>query len=897
MSYTYAFYRCGREASTPWHGEVMLRYRSKDREDHIRTVPHTSKVYYEKADGNFTSVYGKPVAKMEFDNIFTKKRWKTDYNIRRTYGEFAPEMEFIQDSFFGMNENPDFFSNELRIAVVDIETAIKRSAGPESFDTNKTVYPINLISVYDNFDECTHVFMWISSKWYNKPQSEWPWKNSKKVKYLIYTDYAEMLKSFMIWWKKNRPDVVTGWNLKLFDMPYIITECYKLFSSEEDRANGVDIVANHFSPMGVLTERHEKAEFNEDRNKYYEIAGVNTLDYRELYRDNYGKKSMPNYKLETIAQAELGVGKLQNPAKNFYEFYTQHWETFVEYNIIDVQRVWELELKLRYINLAKTIAYTSLIPIEKVTITTPVVMGALNQEVKRNDRIMITSTGNEDPNGEDYEGAIVLDPQVGIYSNGIFSIDLNSLYPNIMITVNISNETFVGKIIHEDDNGVQIRLNGKTKNLSWQQFNTLLKPKVTRAANGALFLKHSEKVGVIPQFLQKTYNDRKSIKGQELDAKDKISKLKDALSATDDNDRKKQIKDAIAKLTELSKQYNAGQTAKKLLMNSLYGLFANQYSPIFNVDLAEAITLSGQTITKGSSAFVNKYANEQLAFDGTATIYGDTDSIYINGEPFIRDKFGAPKWTKEAVQEYCDYLDRDVIPLINANCAQIAKTEFWSDKSTIEFKRETMCSHGAFIAKKRYCLLVRNDEGAAVKKWKYVGMSQKKNEFTSEVKKMLMDLTERMIIEDWNDQQFNDAIYEAWETFQQMKPEQIGIIKGYNTKKEYYGGFRCEPGTLAQVRGLHYHNDLIKQFDLGLPEISLNDKFQFVYLIAVRNRFQIDAIGFDFEWPEKFSEEFEIDYKEMFDKIIIKPLLRFIQIKHFSVPNVKQKEVFNINDL
>jgi DNA polymerase elongation subunit (family B) len=895
--YSYAHYRCGRNATEAWKGEILLRTWDEDGNSIVKRFPHKSTVYYENGQGEFTGVYGNSLSKMEFENIFTKKRWKEDYGIRRTYGEFAPDMEFLQDTFFGFNRNPEFFNTKLRVAVVDIETAIDEDAGVEAFDSERCEYPINLISHYDSQDDETHVFMYLNSHWYDKPENERPWKNTRKIKYHVYTHYHEMLNSYLIYWKNHCPDVVTGWNLKLFDMPYIINECYNVLSDPDDMERGIDIVANHLSPMQELIKREERTGYDGSHSSYYQIVGVNILDYKDLYKDAYGKSSLSNFKLETVCQEELGVGKLENPETTFYKFYTKHWEKFVEYNIIDVDRVWELEQKLKFIELAKTVAYTSLIPIEKVFVTTPVVMGALNQEVKLNERVMITSTGIEDV-AQEYEGAFVKDPLRGIYSEGVFSIDLNSLYPNIMITLNLSNETYVGKIVEEDTNGVVINMNGKLRKMNWVQFNQKLKPRVNRAANNALFLKHTEKEGVIPKFLSKTYNNRRDTKDEMLLCYRKIDALKEALKTCEDKEKRKQIKRGIEVLDSQAKQLNANQTAFKLLMNSLYGLFANPYSAIFNTVLAEAITISGQEIIKLSGDYIDEYAKENLGVDYPVTIYSDTDSAYVNAEPFLKAQFGENiKWTRAAVQEYCDYLDAEIVPLINKNCERIVKDEFWSDKSTIEFKRETMCSHGAFVAKKRYCLLVRNDEGTPVKKWKYTGLDVKKNEYTKETKQSLSDTIETMILENWDNPQFSDHIYKLWEEFRTRTPEQVGVIKGYNTYKKYYGGFRSEPGTLAHVRALHYHNDIIHSKNLGLQDLRFREKMQFVFVKPNENEFHIDVMAFDFEWPKAFDDMFEVDYRELFNRTIIKPLKSFIELKHYVVPNVEQKEVFDINEL
>lgn len=894
MSYTYAHYRCGKNATEPWKGEILLRTREDDGSSKIRRFPHRSTLYYENEKGDDVGVYGNSLSRMQFDNMFEKKRWKEDYNVKRTYGEYAPDMEFLQDTYYKYNQDPKFFNTKLRIAVIDIETAIPRGAGQESFDCEATPYEINLISVYDSQTDCTNVFMYLNDLWYDKPRSEWPWKNSSKTKYHIFTSYAPMLESFLVWWKNNTPDVVTGWNNRMFDIPYIINECYKELGWRDDISDGI---ADHLSPMGELVERKEKDTYGDGHKVWYQIVGVNILDYRELYKDGFGKASLPNFKLETVCQEELKMGKLENPCKSFYDFYTTEWETFVEYNIIDTKRPWELEQKLKFIELAKTLAYTSLIPIEKVLVTTPVVMGALNQVVKDNDRIMITSTGIEDI-ADAYEGGHVKDPISDIYSNGIFSVDLNSLYPNIIITLNLSNETYVGKIIEESDDKVVININGKLRQMTRAQFNHKLKPRVNRAANNSLFLKPEEKEGVIPIFLKKTYNDRRDTKNQMLAYDRQIATLKDALLTEKAKDKRKQIKDAIEILDSKSKQLNANQHAFKILMNSLYGLFASPYSPIYNLVLAEAITLCGQEIIKGSGEYIDELAKEMLGIDYPVTIYSDTDSAYVNAQPFIEHKWGPkPKWTKAAVQEYCDWIDTEIVPKINDNCTRIVKKEYWSDISHIEFKRETLCSHGAFLAKKKYCLLVRNDEGTPVKKWKYVGLDVKKNEFTAETKKSLSDTIETMILEDWDNAQFSSYIYNMWEDFQNRTPEAVGIYKGYGTYKEYYGGFRSEKGTLAHVRGLHYHNDIIKQESIDVPELRFNEKMQFAYLKPAANTYHIDVIAYDFEWPEKFSELFEIDYKEMFNRTIIKPLDRFIKMKHYVIPNVAQKEVFDINML
>lgn len=885
--YSYAHYRCGRNATEAWKGEILLRSRDADGKDSIKRFPHKSTMYYDEKDGTEVSVDGNPLAKIEFNNIFEKKRWKEDYKIKKAYGEFDPEMEFLQDTYYGFNTNPEFFNAKLRIAVIDIETAIPRGAGKESFDCEAVPYEINLISHFDSFEMCTHVFMYINPLWYDKPKEEWPWKNSSKIKYHIFLSEYDMLEAYGLYWKNHCPDIVTGWNSRLFDIPYIISKCYREF--------GPEWTENCFSPMGEIQERSEKTLYGAEHRIWYLIVGVNQLDYKELYKDGYGKASLPNHKLETVCQEELGVGKLENPERSFYRFYTLHWETFVEYNIIDTKRPWELDQKLKFIDLAKTVAYTSLIPLQKVLVTTPVVIGALNQVVRRSGRRMITSTGL-DTDAEEYAGGHVKDPITGIYTQGLFSVDLNSLYPMIDVTLNISNETYVGKIVEEDNEKVVININGKMRQMTRAQFNHKLKPKVNRAANNALFLKPEVKEGVIPIFLKEMYNSRRDTKNEMLATNRKISALKEALKTEKDKDVRKRIRDGIEILDSKSKQLNANQHAFKILMNSLYGLYASPYSPIFNVILAEAITLCGQEIIKFSGEYMNEVGYETLGIDYPVTIYSDTDSAYVNAEPFLKKHWGPKlKWTNAAVQEYCDWLDENIVPDLNRNCAKIVKEHYWSDFSLIEFKRETLCSHGAFLAKKRYCLYVRNDEGTPVKKWKYVGLDVKKNEYTAATKNSLSEAIETMILEDWDSAQFTTYIYALWEDFQNRSPVDVGIYKGYNTFKEYYGGFRSEKGTLAHVRGLHYHNDIIKQRDIDIPELRFQEKMQFIYLKPTANQYNIDTIAYDFEWPEEFDDLFEIDYKEMFNRTILKPLDKFIQLKHFVVPNVDQRDVFDIN--
>ena len=396
-----------------------------------------------------------------------------------------------------------------------------------------------------------------------------------------------MLLEFLKFWCKNHPDILTGWNVKFFDLPYLMNRMRYIFDND---------TINKMSPWNFVNA--DRIQLGQKNQQYWNILGLSVLDYFDLYK-KFTYVRQESYKLNYIAKVELGEQKLDNPYETFKDFYTKDYQRFVEYNIQDVELVDRLEDKMKLIELCLTMAYDY-----KVNYTD------VYSQVRCWDTIIYNHLLTKNiiiPPREDqikdsqYEGAYVKDPQLGLH-NWIVSFDLNSLYPHLIMQYNISPEMFIG--VEPKAVGVENFLEEKL-NLKWAKDRN-----VAIAPNGAMFKR--DKQGFLPELMEKMYTERVVYKKKAIEAKKEFQKTKDPIYSN-----------------EISRCHNI-QMAKKISLNSAYGAIGNQYFRYFDVKQAEAITLGGQLSIRWVERDVNRFMNKLLGTDNNNyVVASDTDSIYV----------------------------------------------------------------------------------------------------------------------------------------------------------------------------------------------------------------------------------------------------------------------------
>lgn len=849
-----------------WNSRIKFTTWSAKGERIDKDEPFHPYIYIEDASGEHTTMFNTRAKKLSFDNIIQKKKWLREHEGMRIFEDIKPERQFLIERF----ENADFKDMEkcqsfpFHTHFFDIEIIDLTNEFPEPREAK---YPIGVITTYDNFLDEFHVFV-LDRKSEYKFESDEP-----NTVFHIFNKEVDLLRSYINWFKENRPDVLSGFHSVKFDVPYIIRRSLRFMPEDE---------VNELSPVNSVWQK-----FNVDKERpEYIIEGVAHLDYLMLYKNLFGSK-LNSYKLDNVCYEELGYGKLEYEG-TIKEFSKNDFVGYVKYNIIDVKRLKELEDKLGFFSLVRRICNEGLCEYEGIHNTSRYITGALVKQAHKNNQVLMTNSG-KDHNSSHFTGAYVFEPQAGVYRNGVACIDLNSLYPNTMITLNIGPETKVGKIVEENDDTIEVIINGKSSRYNKDKFYKKIQGKLTKSANGILYLNPEIQEGIIPGFLKRFYRMRKERKAE-------MRKLIGAKEGADDNKKNK--------IDRLISQYKVADTSYKVFLNAIYGQLGNKYFALFDIDNAEAVTLSGQLITKECAKITDELFKNKYGACDSCIIGGDTDSLFLNLESFVKTNIdmlnGDDITDSENVKKICNKFDNEVLSEINNYCNHISEYTFVSPLRRLEFGREYFASHGAFLAKKRYCVNIKEEEGVFCDKWKYTGMEIKKKEIAEHAKKHLQYVTESSILEEWDSQKFNSELKRIYDEFCNMSIEQLAWYQSYSTSKNSNSGIFLDTakGAGVHARSAEYYNAIIEKLNLTnkYDKIQIGDTIRYVYLTK-NNQFGINCIGFLDQYPDEFKKLFDIHYKKMFDKIIVKPLKRFIEINNWSYSDVTKNRKRDVLDL
>jgi len=709
------------------------------------------------------------------------------------------------------------------------------------FDITK----INLITIdievqaengFPDPDSCSEEMLTISVQDYTTKQiTTWGRKaytpSQSNVTYYHYENEIGMLNSFIAWWNRNPPEIVTGWNVKLYDIPYL---CGRI-----DRIMGLKKL-KLLSPWGIVSQESvfiKGREFNT-----FDIAGVTTLDYLELYK-KFTYKAQESYRLDYIAEVELGQKKLDHSEfDTFKDFYRGNWKKFVDYNIVDVELVDRMEDKMKLIELALTMAYDAKVNYVDVMFQVRMWDTIIYNYLKKRDIVVPPRDRSEKE--KRYEGAYVKQPIPGVY-DWVVSFDLNSLYPHLMMQYNISPETLVEE--KHPSATIDRILN---KEITFEMYDDY-----AVCANGAMFRKDIR--GFMPELMEKMYAERKIYKKKMLQAQQEYEKKPT-----------KQLEKDIAK-------YNNFQMARKIALNSCYGAIGNQYFRFFKLANAEAITLSGQTSIRWIENKVNGYLNNLLQTQDTDyVIASDTDSIYINFGPIV-DKFLSSKSDNkvEVVSILNKICEEKLEPFIEESYQELATYVNAYDQK-MQMKRENIADRGIWTAKKRYILNVWDSEGVRYSepKLKIMGIEAVKSSTPAPCRKMIKDALKLMM--NGTEDEVINFIEDSRKKFNKMRPEDIAFprsvsdVKKHKSHSTIYG-----KGSPIHVRGALLYNHYIKECGLTNKYSYINngEKIKFIYL-KTPNIIRENVISFISDFPSEIGLDKYIDYDLQFSKAFLEPL-------------------------
>ena len=832
------------------------------------TVPSTYEPYVYLETNNAPdalSIFNTKLKKTRFNNQYDRSRYLKDNKVTRVFENFNVYQQFLIDAYWQENEKPEFTKNQLKVYFIDIET-YSPDAFPDPQDPNDI---INIITIYDT----------ITKKFYSWGLNPYTAKNLDVI-YVACKTEEELLRRFVDFFSKDYCDILSGWNSEFFDVPYVINRVKKVLGEE---------YMQKLSPVGSLRSRTFMGKFGREQVKWH-IEGLSCVDYLDIYR-RFCQTLRESYKLDAIGEVELQERKIDYGDQNLTELADGNWETFVDDNIQDVNLLVRLEQKLQYIQLLRMIAYAGLTTFEGALGSLSVITGLCSIRARLKDKRIPTFI-KDVKEGEQNAGAYVGDPQRG-FQEHVVSFDANSLYPNTMITLNLSPETKVGKIIDKTDKEVTIKhVNGQTFKLTHEKFTAFVKQEEIAISRAKILFTQKEK-GIIPDTIDYYYSKRVEVKKQLTKAKKKALTLKKSTAEYQEN----QIE--IDRL-------NIRQHTIKILMNTVYGYFGNKHSPLGDDELAESITLTGQAVIKESNRILTEYIKEKANLtdedikNSDPVIYNDTDSSYISIKHLVKaqkipvlDKDGnvAPEYYK-AVTDIEDHLNKAITAW--------GKSALGSKDCRLVFKREAIADVGLFLKKKRYVLHTLDVEGIPEKKFKYTGVEVVRTTMPTPIKPYVKKIIETMLLT--KDYAATNKIFnETYEIFKGLPLEDIAFVmgvKGYEKYANQCNGFETAKRMPKHVKAAYYHNILLDRFGIErkYEKMTSGDKIRF-FEVKKPNSFGLSVIGYKYYYPKEFQSVFEIDYEKMFEKIIYSVIERFYEAVNWTVKKPGNDAQIDLFDL
>jgi DNA polymerase elongation subunit (family B) len=783
-----------------------------------------------KKPTQFQSLLGEYLEPMKFENI----RECRDFNKRyeevgnfKIYGNSNFPYAFIADEHKGMVEwDQDLIST----AVIDIEVG-SENGFPDPYIAQE---PITAICIKYVGGE-TIVF---GCGDYEKQGNEI---------YIQCKDETTLIKKFFQLWQDKCPDIISGWNIKFFDIPYIYNRTTRLLGEDE---------AKKLSPWNIVNQRKVMAMGRE--NIAYEMLGVATWDYIELYRWYApGGKSQESYKLDNIANVEIGESKLSyDEYDNLHALYRLNYQKFIEYNIKDVDLILRLDEKLKLFELGLTLAYDTKTNYEDIFAQTRMWDSLIySYLIEKNIVVPPKIISQKD---DRFEGAYVKDPQVGRH-DWVASFDLNSLYPHLMMQYNISPEMIVEPADYDDEMRKVIQRGISVEKMLNKEVDLSGLKGVTLTPNGQFF--RTEQQGFLPRMLQEMYEDRKVYKKKMLAAKAEYEKESDPA-------KKYEIKKRVARYDNL-------QLAKKVSLNSAYGAMGSQYFRFYDLRQALGVTTAGQLSIRWIENKLNRFMNNLIGSKNVDyVIASDTDSIYLRlGElvsKFGYDKLDSTTKTIGIMDKICE---QKIQPFIDTSYQELAEyVKAFEQK--MQMKREGLSDKGIWTAKKRYILNVYNNEGVqyAEPEMKVMGLEMVKSSTPSAIREKMKE-TIRLMLRGTEDDVQN-FIEEFRKEFKTLPPEEISFPRGLNGLKEYSDSVMMyKKGTPIHVKGAILYNHYLKQKGLTkqYPLIQEGEKLKFTYL-KQPNPFKDTVISYPVRLPKEFGIHDFIDYDMQFDKAYLDPV-------------------------
>ena len=743
--------------------------------------------------------------------------------------------------------------SQIRIAYLDIETGSEHGF-PDIETAN---------------EEVTAITLKIDGKNYVFGRGEFV-HDRKDVFYFRFDSERALLQKFFEMWDRESPDIVTGWNIETFDIPYLVNRAKRLFDEKK----------NPYRLLSPWKKVREYMMFGMGGKELqaYAIMGVEILDYLSTYR-KFTYVNQESYRLDHIAFVELGEHKLDYSEQgSLHLLYKNDYQKFIEYNIKDVELVEQLEGKMKLLEMVVSLAYLSKVnygnTFGQVRMWDTLIY---NNLLRKNIVIPPKTHASKSSN---FEGAFVKEPQIGSH-NWVVNFDLNSLYPHLIMQYNISPETLITDELPPELQKVKDSRPGVDGLLDETlDLQALEKYKVTYTPNNEFY--KTDKQGFLPEMMQELYDNRVKYKLLMIEAKKKLEKEKD---------RKEK-----RNLTHLISKYHNMQNNLKITLNSAFGAMGNQHFRYFDQRIAEAITTSGQLSIKWVEKEINRYLNGILKPEEEKdyVVAVDTDSVYICMDDLVKQVYGDDIEDKTKVINFLDKVCAEQMEKIIDKSYDKLKDYVNAFDQKMVMKRENLADKALWTAKKRYIMNVYDSEGVRYEepKLKMMGIEAIRSSTPSACKdkmkhifKIIMNGTEDDVITYIDDFRKEFMTLGAEEIF---FPRSVRGLEKYHDSANLY-----KKGSPVHVKAALLYNKLLKDKKLtnDYPVIKDGEKIKFAYL-KKQNMVGGDAIGIMNQLPPELELEAYIDYDKMFEKSFVEPMRTILDAVGWHTEKVSTLESF-----
>jgi len=870
---------------------IKVVERNKKGEREFRDIPVKHTFYYKDPRGKFQSIYGDPVSRVVCKNT---KELRKEQAINSGKQLFEADINPI---FVCLSENYlNADAPKLNVAFFDIEVDFDPERGYASPDD--AFMPITAIAVHLQWLD-TMICLAIPPKTLTMEEAK------KQVEEFpntyLFDNEADMLDMFLDLIKDA--DILTGWNSEGFDIPYTVNRVTKVLSKDDTR---------RFCLFDQLPKKREYEKFGRQAVTYDFVGRVH-LDSLELYR-KYTYEERHSYRLDAIAEYELGERKTQYEG-TLDQLYNNDFKTFIEYNRQDCALLDRMDKKLKFLDLANTLAHECTVLLQTTMGAVAVTEQAIiNEAHRRGFQVPNRTKMDEREGNEGAAGAYVAYPKEGIH-DWIGSLDINSLYPSAIRALNMGPETIIGQLRQTmTDEYIQGQIaKGKSFAAAWEgifgslEFTAVMEQQIgtditidwengesdvlsaaevyrliyesnqpwTLSANGTIFT--YEKEGIIPGLLKRWYAERKEMQ----------AKLKDAIKAGN-------------KIEE--EYWDKRQLVKKINLNSLYGAILNAGCRFFDKRIGQSTTLTGRQIVRHMAGKVNEIVTGDYDYRGKSIIYGDTDSCYFTAYKTLQKEIdnGSLPWTKESVVQLYDQIGEEV----NTTFPQFMLDTFHCPKSrgeVIKAGREIVAIKGLFITKKRYAVLYYDKEGKRSDvegkpgKIKAMGLDLKRSDTPEFIQNFLSDILEK-VLTGATEEQVLDHIthfrseFKARPGWEKGSPKRANKITEYQAKEAKAGKANMPGHVRASINW-----NTLKRMMGDKYSMNITDGAKVIVCKLKQNPLGFTSVAYpvdEMRLPQWFKD-LPFDHAEMEQTIIDNKIDNLIGVLKWDVRSTEEKNTFN----